>query len=69
MAQEARKGAMKAGQYAAAVAATKEIGVLTGIMDTRMTLWMRSCPTPRGAMKRVRSVHSALVPTQSPTWP
>ena len=32
---EARKGAMKAGQYSAAVAATKEIGVLTGIRIER----------------------------------
>ena len=34
-AEEARKGAMKAGQYSAAVAATKEIGVLTGIRIER----------------------------------
>ena len=35
MAQEARKGAMDAGQFSAAVAATKEIGVLAGIRIER----------------------------------
>jgi hypothetical protein len=35
MALEARKGAMEAGQFAAAVAATKEIGVLTGLRIER----------------------------------
>jgi hypothetical protein len=35
MAQEARKGAMEVGQFSAAVAATKEIGVLAGIRIER----------------------------------
>ena len=35
MALEARKGALKAKQYSAAVAATKEIGILSGIRIER----------------------------------
>jgi phage terminase small subunit len=35
MAQEARRGAMEARQFSAAVAATKEIGILSGIRIER----------------------------------